>query len=117
MNGTKLSGGGSAGARDPEVAEPTFLSTNEMALFSAISFVDGGYMKKKRVKCPVCGVYFDPRIPYQHINAHHAHASDHELSLIRDARRHCFGNAKPIKQKAVFLLVPSSGTSGIRARG
>jgi len=92
------------------VAKPNFFSTNEMALFSAISFVEGGYMKKKRVKCPVCGVYFDPRIPYQHISAHHAHASDHELSLIRNARRQCFGNAKPIKQKAIFLLVPSCST-------
>jgi len=104
LNGTELSGGGSAGARDPEVAKPTFISANEMALSSAIPFVDGGFMKKNKVKCPLCGVYFDPRLPYQHIKQHHEHASDHELTRIRDARRHCFGEQKPVKEVSASLL-------------
>ncbi|MCA1176675.1 MULTISPECIES: hypothetical protein [unclassified Pantoea] len=64
-------------------------------------------MKKTKVKCPVCGIEFDPRIPFKHINEHHQHASDHELARIRDARRSCYGQPKPARQVSASLR-PSS---------
>lgn len=60
-------------------------------------------MKKQSVKCPVCGRQFNPLIPYKHIKEHHPDASDHVLVLIRDARRTCFGQDKPIKERSIFL--------------
>lgn len=61
-------------------------------------------MKKISIKCPICGIRFDPRAPYQHIQKHHQHAREHELKQILHARRSCFGKPKPIKNKSTLLL-------------
>lgn len=60
-------------------------------------------MKKNRVKCPVCGLYFDPRAPGIHINKHHEAARDTELALIRKVWRACIGKSKPFKNKSPLL--------------
>jgi len=60
-------------------------------------------MKKHRVRCPVCGLYFNPGDPAVHINKHHQLAKDAELALIRDVRRRCFGKSKPYKNKSPCL--------------
>ncbi len=60
-------------------------------------------MKKRSIDCPLCGRNFDPRAPYPHIQEYHALASDAELTLIREARRRCFGKSKPLKKKSYLL--------------
>ncbi len=60
-------------------------------------------MKKNRVKCPVCSLVFFPGAPHLHINKYHQFATDHELTLIRDAWRRCIGKSKPHKNKSPFL--------------
>lgn len=63
-------------------------------------------MKKHSVTCPVCGLKFDPRVPFTHINRHHQSATLSELIQIRDARRCCFGKSKPYKNKSPLLTLP-----------
>jgi hypothetical protein len=91
--------------RYPEVAKPTFLATNEMAFLSVIPFVEGGFMKRNTVLCPVCDRHFDPRTPRVHISKYHSCASESDLKKIRDARRRCFGKSKPLKQKTAYLTI------------
>lgn len=45
---------------------------------------------KNEIRCPVCGLDFNPKIPLMHIQQHHKGAKDCELAKIRDARRKCF---------------------------
>ncbi|HGF6568820.1 TPA: hypothetical protein ACF2ZB_004717, partial [Yersinia enterocolitica] len=45
---------------------------------------------KNEIRCPVCGLNFNPRIPLMHIEKHHKGAKDCDLAKIRDARRKCF---------------------------
>ncbi len=45
---------------------------------------------KNAIRCPVCGVEFDPRTPVCHISKHHKGATEHQLRQIRDARRQHF---------------------------
>lgn len=91
--------------RYPEVAKPNLLATNEMALTSAMSFVGEGSMKRTTVVCPLCNRRFDPRTPLTHIKTYHRHASDFDLARIRDVRRSCFGQSKPLKQKSPCLSI------------
>jgi len=66
-------------------------------------FVIGGNMKKNSVLCPLCGQNFDPYSPHEHIQNFHAKASSYQLALLRDARRKCFGQPKPIKKCSAIL--------------
>ncbi|CNF27412.1 Uncharacterised protein [Yersinia rohdei] len=45
---------------------------------------------QNEIRCPVCGLSFNPKIPLMHIQQHHKDAKDCELAKIRDARRKCF---------------------------
>jgi hypothetical protein len=76
-----------------------------MALASVMSFVGEGSMKRTTVICPLCKKHFDPRTPLAHIKNYHRHASDFDLARIRDARRSCFGQSKPQKQKSPCLSI------------
>ncbi|HGJ5882250.1 hypothetical protein [Arsenophonus sp.] len=65
-------------------------------------------MKKTSAICPVCSKRFNPNKSYEHIKEFHPTANDYQLAIIRDARRKCYGQSKPVKHKNAALLPHTS---------